>query len=574
MTYIPLSSLELGRDLEEIEAELARFEADERARLGLPGDDRVDHYVERRFEDPRTANRDTTTILLSGLTLAQDHFVEAALGGLGYTVQSLDCPDNEALQLGKEFGNRAQCNPTYYTVGNLVKHLQHLRDVEGLQTAEIIDRFVFLTAGSCGPCRFGMYVTEYRKALRDAGFEGFRVLVFVMNGGIKQAAGDEQQGLVFNPRFFLALAQSLLAGDALNVIGYRLRPYEVVAGATDRALEDAKAVIQDAFRARKSLVRALLRARRILARVELDRTIIKPKVSLLGEFWAMTTEGDGSYRMQRFLEEEGAEVDIQTVTQWIKYMAWEALRDTNKRAVLRRDDGGRKGLEGKDPFKKAIMIRVGGAIIESMFWAIGRLLGVHGYKLPNIQHFADIAEDFYNHDVRGGEAFLEVAKVISNVVQRKVDMTISIKPFGCMPSSGVSDGVQSAITELYPEAIFLPIETTGDGAVNVYSRVQMMLFKANKAAHRDVEEVLAAYEMSLDEVKAFAARFPLVNHPLFKAPHRWACTAADTVELVGALKHPIKGLKRWASFLRHKPKYKLAQHRRAEQVPSPGAPPV
>ena len=41
-----------------------------------------------------------------------------------------------------------------------------------------------------------------------------------------------------------------------------------------------------------------------------------------------------------------------------------------------------------------------------------------------------------------------------------------------MPSSGVSDGVQSAITELYPEAIFLPIETTGDGAVNVYSRVQ------------------------------------------------------------------------------------------------------
>ena len=67
-------------------------------------------------------------------------------------------------------------------------------------------------------------------------------------------------------------------------------------------------------------------------------------------------------------------------------------------------------------------------------------------------------------------------------------MTLSVKPFGCMPSSGVSDGVQSIITEKYPEAIFCPIETNGDGAVNVYSRVQMMLFKARLAARGRVPE--------------------------------------------------------------------------------------
>ena len=32
------------------------------------------------------------------------------------------------------------------------------------------------------------------------------------------------------------------------------------------------------------------------------------------------------------------------------------------------------------------------------------------------------------------------------------------------------------------EAVFLPIETTGDGAVNVYGRIQMMLFKARQKA--------------------------------------------------------------------------------------------
>ncbi len=63
-------------------------------------------------------------------------------------------------------------------------------------------------------------------------------------------------------------------------------------------------------------------------------------------------------------------------------------------------------------------------------------------------------------------------------------MTLSVKPFGCMPSAGVSDGVQSAITEKFPGTIFCPVETSGDGRVNFYSRVQMYLFKARSRRRR------------------------------------------------------------------------------------------
>ena len=58
-----------------------------------------------------------------------------------------------------------------------------------------------------------------------------------------------------------------------------------------------------------------------------------------------------------------------------------------------------------------------------------------------------------------------------NVVHAKAHMTLSVKPFGCMPSAGVSDGVQSAISEKFPGTIFCPVETSGDGKVNFYSRV-------------------------------------------------------------------------------------------------------
>ena len=57
------------------------------------------------------------------------------------------------MHLGKEFGNRGQCNPPYFTVGSLLQKLTGLRDA-GMPVEEIIRRYVFLTAGACGPFLF------------------------------------------------------------------------------------------------------------------------------------------------------------------------------------------------------------------------------------------------------------------------------------------------------------------------------------------------------------------------------------------------------------------------------------
>ncbi|HEX7838723.1 MAG TPA: 2-hydroxyglutaryl-CoA dehydratase, partial [Kofleriaceae bacterium] len=174
--------------LEAIEAELKQFEIEERKRLGLPIEG-AKHWFD---EVPRTFTRDQrehTTVLVSGLTMAHDLFVQAALRGIGYKVLAMDTPDNDALQYGREYGNRGQCNPTDFTVGNLVKYLDGLRG-RGMSKEDIVKNHLFITAGACGPCRFGTYVTEYRKALRDSGFDGFRVLLFQQTGGLKQATGE------------------------------------------------------------------------------------------------------------------------------------------------------------------------------------------------------------------------------------------------------------------------------------------------------------------------------------------------------------------------------------------------
>src|SRR5689334_23770880 len=41
----------------------------------------------------------------------------------------------------------------------------------------------------------------------------------------------------------------------------------------------------------------------------------------------------------------------------------------------------------------------------------------------------------FRSNLRGGEGHMEVGKLIQNVAYSKVNMTLSVKPFGCMPRS-------------------------------------------------------------------------------------------------------------------------------------------
>ena len=515
----------------DMEQELARFEAEERARLSLPVETR-DQWIEPMPNTFTKAQREHTTVLFAGLTIAHDMLIQSTLSGLGYKVVAMDCPDNDSLRLGKEFGNRGQCNPTYFTVGNLVKYLKFLHEEKKLSKEEINENYLFLTATGCGPCRFTMYLTEYRKALRDAGFGDFRVLIASQSFSGDTDAG-EGSGLEITLPLYLKIMKALLVGDALNALMYRIRPYEVDPGATDAAVERCKDIVMAAMAGRKSVLKAMWQVRKVLSTVKVNRTHVKPKVAIIGEFWAMTTEGDGNYRLQRFLEEEGAEVDIQVIVGWLLYLIWEVRYDTRQRLLLRGADGGERGLTGVNGRTRLLGCWALDRGTRLIFKAFSRVMGLKGYKIPDMDELAKISHRFYDNETRGGEGHLEVGKLIMNVLHNKVNMTVSVKPFGCMPSNGVSDGVQTIITEHYPQAIFLPIETTGDGAVNVYSRIQMQLFKAKMAARKEFDEALEKYGITEAELKDYVEKHPKYSNPLHYSPHRAGCTAADLVHEIG-----------------------------------------
>ena len=440
-------------------------------------------------DEPRTdikyASKSDTIFLLGGLTILQDKLIESALSSFGSSIIALPNPDFESFRKGKAFGNRGQCNPTYFTVGNLVKYLQGLRDEQGLSSEEIVEKYVYLTAGGCGPCRFGMYVTEYKKALRDSGFDGFRIKTFEISSGIIQRDDGESKDLFdFTPKLLIKLTKAVLIGDIINLIGYRMRPYELVRGSTNSAIEQCREIISDAFLEHKSIVLAMYRCRKVFKTVELDRLQLKTKVIVMGEFWAAMTEGDGSYGLHQFLEAEGAECVPQPVLDFLMLSIWEAEYNLVKKESLAVKNA--KMIDFSNARKK-IMIRLAKYAVKGYFTLYAKVIGLEGYEIPNMEKLASLAKDYYSLDCHGGEAHLEVAHLIESVKENLSHLVISVKPFGCMPSSAVSDGIQSLVVSRFPEANFLSIETSGEGAANFYSRVQMALFKAKQAAKEEFE---------------------------------------------------------------------------------------
>jgi len=432
------------------------------------------------------AKKSDTIMLMGGLSPVQDMLIEPALKSIGENYIALPNADFKSFQIGKSYGNRGQCNPTYFTVGNLIKYLQDLRDKDGLSPKAIVEKYIFVTAGGCGPCRFGMYITEYRKALADAGFAGFRVMSFEHNKGIFQANDGEDNILTFSPKFFMTLIKAFIIGDIINILGYRMRPYEMLKGATDEAMRQSRELISKAFLEKNSLLLALWKSRKYFSSVQLDRLQPKPKVMITGEFWATLTEGDGNYNLHRFLEAEGAECVPQPLMNRLMLSIWEAEYERKNSEKLNLAD---KSLIDFSSAKSKILIKLAKMAVSTHFKLYANAIGLINYHLSDMDKLAKLGAKYYPMDSNGGEGHLEVAHLVESAKENLSHLILSIKPFGCMPSSAVSDGIQSLVMKHYPNANFLSLETSGEGAANFYSRVQMALFKAKQSAKDEFDEL-------------------------------------------------------------------------------------
>jgi len=437
------------------------------------------------YPNPRWEKKDKhkVTVLFSFVERRKSLFLGAFFKRRGYKYIDLGDHVKEDVRWGKEYGNRMECNPMYFTSGALIRNLFKLMHETGLSKHEIAEKYIFLGGGGqCGPCRYGMYPQEYLKVVNDAGFKGFRILIF--SSDITPDPQTIGSALPLKLAFKIHAALGVIFADLLHIAECALRPYAADKAAAMETIRTCENIIFNAFSSKLypvKLIFALKKAGKLLAAVRrVPRNL--PRIFVTGEFFANLAHNDGNYNLRRFIMDEGCEVYPGSFTQRILYDNWRRMTEA-KRGITY--------AGSKTELKKWKSFRRRQGYSSSMVrWFYKKTVSLMRPELwggrtaiLDLDEMARIGGDFYHPEIFGGESNLEVAEAIHYADE--ADGFISSKPFGCMPSSGVSDGVQAKIMSMYPGLNFLSIETSGDNEVSILSRVSMLIFKAReKAAKR------------------------------------------------------------------------------------------
>jgi predicted nucleotide-binding protein (sugar kinase/HSP70/actin superfamily) len=507
-----------GRALADIPVVLASDAQPAKARVVAPPS-RATQEPYRAYK-PRPfarAERDKVTILFGNLHWRAERVMQGALANLGYRTQILPTATRADLLTGREVADIGQCCPTSFTVGNIVNALKH--EAQSIGPEQVAEQFVYLTAGSCGACRFGQYHQSYELALRNSGMQAFRMFLLGQEGLDQGEANGG--GLDLNLPLTLGAAWSVLLADVVQDLEYQTRPYEIEPGATERASRDAVEILYQALlrrpqRGRKLgsiawhlatpyFVNAVKDVRRRFDEVEVDRLRVKPKVKITGEFYLQTVEGDPNYNIHRWLEAENAEVYPAVITVWFDYLMRMAAQDFEDHVGINRG-----------AYLKAKGIHAAQRLLRWTYDRMRNALGGVPHELPAQTVLRDLARPYYHSRLNGGEGDMLIGKALWAHQQKKAHMICELSPYGCMPNT-MSIGAMAAVQGRHPDLLYAPLEIKGDAEVHALSRCQMILTEARRRAQKEFEEVMARTGLSVDALRG--RETALMRRATYRVPH-------------------------------------------------------
>jgi len=448
------------------------------------------------------AERDTVTVLFGNLHWRAERVMQGALANLGYRTQILPTATRQDLLTGREVADIGQCCPTSFTTGNLVNYLRS--EAKRIGAEEVSKNYIWLTAGSCGACRFGQYHQSYELALRNSGLHAFRMFLLGQEGLDQGAAAGG--GLDLNLPFTLGAAWSVLLTDVVQDLEYQTRPYETKPGETGRAAKDGVEILYQALlkRPRRGkkwgalgwhlatpyFVNAIKDVRRRFDEVEVDRWRVKPKVKITGEFYLQTVEGDPNYNIHRWLEAEGAEVYPAVITIWFDYLMRMAAQEFEDHIGIDRG-----------AYLKSKTIHAAQGLLRWTYGRMRRALGGVPHEMPEQSVLRDLARPYFHSRLNGGEGDMLIGKALWAHREKKAHMICELSPYSCMPNT-MSIGAMAAVIGKHPDLLYAPLEIKGDAEVHALSRCQMILTEAKKRAQKEYEEALARTGKTAEQLRA------------------------------------------------------------------------
>ncbi len=399
-----------------------------------------------------------------GPQMSPIHFdlIEPVALSEGYNLKLLRTATREDIEAGLRHVNNDACYPSIITVGQLVNAVEN-GECDPEKTALLITQ-------TGGGCRATNYIAFLRKALRDAGYPDIPVISVNLSGL------EKNPGFKFTLSLIDKVLKVLILGDAIQNMLYRMRPYEINKGDTDRTYEKWRNIIKDTFAGKRKYSYSRLMRDMVhdFDSIPIDEHTIIPKVGVVGEI-LVKFHPDANNHVVDVIESEGCEAVVPGLVDFFLY-------SLNTGVFKHRN----LGL----PKKSEIISKMGVWFIERYREPLRKELHASKhFEAPcDIIELSKKAERVLSLGNVCGEGWLLTAEMVE-LIESGAPNIVCTQPFSCLPNHVTGKGMIKELRRLYPQSNICPVDyDPGASEVNQLNRIKLMISSAKKNLTKDLEE--------------------------------------------------------------------------------------
>ena len=410
------------------------------------------------------ADRQDKVVLIPNTSHAFCRLMSVAFESQGLRTVPLEIGREEAIRLGKQYVHNDICFPAQIVIGEALGALR-----SGKYDP---DKVAVGTGKYIGDCRLTHYEALLRKALDDAGYPQVPIIT---NDDVD--FHNVHPGFKMNVSSALKVAFTLPMIDALEELLRKMRPYETVPRAADRAFDEALDLLMEGLRGKslRSLKRGFSQAIDVMKKVPYDRTHRKPQVLIVGEYLLNFHPG-ANHDVELYLEHNGLEVIEARMTDVIRKTYFYQHTQEKEYRVTR-------------PLKEKAWHAVADNVFDVAHNVCDSIACAHPlYEPPcRMPDLVRASDPIIHHTFDAGEGVLIPGEILHHAAHGCTSFLI-LQPFGCLPNHVVGRGIAKRLKELYPQANILPLDYDPDVSfANIENRLQMLILSAKGAENSQVE---------------------------------------------------------------------------------------
>lgn len=401
------------------------------------------------------------TILVPTMLPIHFNMIINILKTYGYNIEQLDENEFNTIDYGLKYVHNDICYPAMVVIGQLIEAVE-----SGKYDKNKIALMITQTGGGC---RASNYISLLKKALIKAGYPHIPVISLSLSAG----KIDDNIKFKFTVPMLLKVAYAVLYADLIMMLKNQCMPYEKETGKTLETVKRVsdKLVCELSSSRLPSYKQVLKNYSYILdtfSQIELDKSVIKPKVGIVGEIFVKYSPV-GNNGLEAFLHKEGAEVVMPGLFDFLLYCITNQILDSELYKM-----NTRRAYIIKLAYK--ILIKKQNELIELIKNKYDNFSPSTSFEITRT-----LIKDYISPGMKMGEGWLLTAEMLE-LIHSDVKNIVCVQPFGCLPNHIAGKGMMKKIKERNTDVNIVAVDyDSGASKVNQENRIKLMLSNSKKS---------------------------------------------------------------------------------------------